>query len=266
VAEALKVRENPASFDDHYSQARQFWLSMSAPEKEHIAAAYTFELSKCFEQTVKERQLLALANIDAELCAEVAAGLGLPAPDPTVDVPDLDPSPALSQVGGTWPTDGRTVAIIVDPDGDLGGLAQAAAAVRDAGMLPLVVAPHGGELSDGTTVQRSFAATRSVEFDALLLAGRPLPAPDALTARDAKASELSGPDLDPRVALMLGEAFRHAKAIGAWGAGVEALELAGIPLDALGLATGEHPAAVAGDLHDLMGTHRVWDRFTTLLT
>ena len=78
VAESFKLRENPASFDDHYSQARQFWLSMSAPEKEHIVAAYTFELSKCFEQAVKERQLLALANIDAELCAEVATGLGLP--------------------------------------------------------------------------------------------------------------------------------------------------------------------------------------------
>jgi catalase len=28
VAEATKTRDKPASFDDHYSQARQFWLSM----------------------------------------------------------------------------------------------------------------------------------------------------------------------------------------------------------------------------------------------
>src|SRR6185503_18385255 len=70
-----KTREAPASYDDHFSQVRQFWLSMTAPEKEHIVAAYTFELAKCFEQAVKERQLLALANIDPELCAKVAAGL-----------------------------------------------------------------------------------------------------------------------------------------------------------------------------------------------
>src|SRR4030095_9817385 len=80
VAEATKTRDKPSSFDDHYSQARQFWLSMSPPEKEHIVLAYTFELAKCYEQAIKERQLLALANIDPELCSQVAAGLGLPAP------------------------------------------------------------------------------------------------------------------------------------------------------------------------------------------
>ncbi len=76
VAESVKTREAPASYDDHFSQARQFWLSMTPPEKEHIVAAYTFELAKCFEQAIKERQLLALANIDPELCAQVAARAG----------------------------------------------------------------------------------------------------------------------------------------------------------------------------------------------
>ena len=50
VAESVKVRANPASFDDHYSQARQFWLSMTPPEQEHIVLAYTFELARCYEQ------------------------------------------------------------------------------------------------------------------------------------------------------------------------------------------------------------------------
>ncbi|MET0996322.1 MAG: catalase, partial [Mycobacterium sp.] len=122
IAEAVNIRANPASYDDHFSQTRQFWLSMTPPEKEHIVAAYTFELAKCFEQPVKERQLLALANIDPDLCAQVAAGLGLPAPEPTEPLLDLDPSPALSQLGDVWPTDGRLIGILVDPDGDLTGL------------------------------------------------------------------------------------------------------------------------------------------------
>ena len=95
-------------------------------------------------------------------------------------------------------------------------------------MVPLVVAPYGGKLPDGTTVQRTFAATRSVEFDAVLLAGSPVPAADALAVRDSKAGEDGEPWLDPRVVLLLQECFRHAKAIGAWGAGVSALELAGV--------------------------------------
>jgi catalase len=80
VASGQKVREAPASFAYHFSQARVFWVSMSPVEQEHIIAAYTFELGKCYEQAVKERQLQALANVDARLCAEVAAGLGLAAP------------------------------------------------------------------------------------------------------------------------------------------------------------------------------------------
>ncbi|MEJ7796819.1 MAG: catalase [Nocardioides sp.] len=258
---ATKVRANPASYDDHFSQARQFWSSMTSVEKEHIVAAYTFELAKCFEQTIKERQLLALANIDPDLCAEVAAGLGLKAPKPTVDLVDLAESPALSQVGRRWPTDGRMVGIVVDPEGDLDGVADVVEAVRAAGMAPLVVAPYGGVLSDGSTVQRTFAATRSVEYDALIVAGCPFPAADALVSRDAKAGETTGPGLDPRVALMLAECFRHAKVIGAWGAGADALELNGINSDSAGVVVGDDPAGVFAEVHELMGVHRVWTRF-----
>ena len=34
----------PESFADHYSQARQFFISQTAPEQQHIAMALTFEL------------------------------------------------------------------------------------------------------------------------------------------------------------------------------------------------------------------------------
>ena len=261
VAESTKVRANPASYDDHYSQVRQFWLSMTPVEKEHIVAAYTFELAKCYEQTIKERQLLALANIDPDLCAQVATGLGLPAPAATIELGSPDESPALSQIGGVWPGDGRMVGIVVDPDGELDGVAAVVDAVRAAGMVPLVVAPHGGVLPDGSTVQRTFAATRSVEYDVLLVAGCPMPAPDSLVSRDAKAGETTGPGLDPRVALMLAECFRHAKVIGAWGDGVEALQLNGIAPGSAGVVVGDDAMTVLAEVQELMGAHRVWERF-----
>ena len=53
---------------------------MSDVERMHIVEAFTFELGKCYEQAIKERMLSRLANVDADLCAQVAAGLGLPAP------------------------------------------------------------------------------------------------------------------------------------------------------------------------------------------
>jgi catalase len=263
VAEATKVRANPASYDDHFSQARQFWLSMSPVEKEHIVRAYTFELGKCYEQAIKERQLLALANIDPVLCSEVASGLGLPAPEPTIGLEDLDPSPALSQVGGEFPPDGRTVGIVVDPDGDLSGIEGLRSAVDAAGMVPLLIAPHGGEVA-GMPVQRTFATGRSVELDVLLVAGAPVPARDAVPARDEKAQGDSRTSIDPRVTLMLEECYRHAKVIGAWGDGVPALDATDL-LGAVGVVTGDDATAVFAEVQALMASHRVWDRFPASL-
>ncbi|WGX98960.1 catalase [Nocardioides sp. L-11A] len=261
AVEGRKVRAQPASYDDHFSQARLFWASMSPVEQEHIIRAYSFELGKCYEQAIKERQLQALANIDATLCAEVATALGLPVPEPSADVAEVVPSPALSQLtGGPWPADGRVVGIVIDPDGALDDVIEVRASVLDAGMVPLLIGPHGGTVGE-LTVQRTFATARSVEYDVVLVAGCPPPAPDALPARDAKAGASDGPVLDPRVVLLLEEAFRHAKAIGAWGAGLDALEVVGIPTDAAGIVAGSTGGAVIDQVRDLLGTHRAWERF-----
>ncbi|MGC3860681.1 catalase [Micromonospora chersina] len=259
VAEAPKVRAAPASFDDHFSQARLFWLSLSPVEKEHVIRAYTFELGKCYHQAIKERQLQCLANIDPVLCEQVATGLGLPAPKPTVPLADAQPSPALSQVGREWPGDGRMVGIVVDADSDLDGVGEVRRAVFAAGMVPLLIAPHGGTVGD-LPVQRTFATGRSVEFDAILLAGAPAPAPDALPARDAKAGAADSATVDPRVLLLVEEAWRHAKAIGAWGAGADVLRQAGVA-GSPGVVTGDSGGEVFGAVQQLMSAHRVWERF-----
>ncbi|GAA1355883.1 catalase [Saccharothrix algeriensis] len=257
IAEATKVRRAAASFDDHFTQPRLFFQSLSPIEQEHVIQSFTFELGKCYEQAIKERQLQVLAKVDARLCAEVAAGLGLPAPAAD-DLPQVQPSPALSQLGRTWPVDGRMVGIVVDaddPDG-LEGVRTARLALQAAGVVPLVIAARGGDLAHGLVAQRTFLTARSVEFDALLVAAAPPPAPDALPTRDAKAGAgVAGSPLDPRVDLLIAETFRHAKAIGAWGAG------AAVVGSGPGVVTGEGPTDVVEQVLALLGEHRVWARF-----
>ncbi|MDT9682241.1 catalase [Streptomyces sp. TRM76323] len=270
VPAAAKVREAPETFADHFSQPRRFWLSMSPVEREHIVGAYTFELGKCYEQAIKERGLRVLANIDPELCRRVAEGLGLPAPEPTVPLADVTPSPALSQVGRTWPVQGRIVGIVTAPDGDLDGVRAVRRAALEAGLVPLVVAPVGGVLdADGEpiTVQRTFVTARSTEFDALLLAGVPGRGADANGSRDAKAGDAAtaARGVDPRVLLMVSEAFRHAKAIAAWAGADGALQAAGVPLDAPGVAVAESGERALAEVLALLPAHRVWDRFPATL-
>ncbi|MFE6401035.1 catalase [Streptomyces alboflavus] len=260
---AHKIREAPASFGDHFSQPRLFWLSMSPTEREHIIAAYTFELGKCYEQAVKERALLVLANIDPDLCTRVAEGLGLPAPAPTIDLHDPAPSPALSQLGSTWPTEGRVIGIVTGPSGDLAGVREVSAAVASAGMVPLVVAPTGGKLDpegEPITVQRTYATARSTEFDALLVSGAPAPTVDSSPARDAKAKS---PDsvVDPRVRLLLDDAFRHGKAIAGWDSAELAFEAALLPESAPGVTVAATGPDALNHIVRQLAAHRVWERF-----
>jgi catalase len=263
LAAAVKERKSPASFDDHYSQVRLFFRSLAPVEQDHVIQAYTFELGKCFEEPIRRRQLAALANIDAGLCAAVAAGLGLPVPEATEQVPDSAPSPALSQLGGTWPVAGRVVGIVADGDSDLEAVKAARTALDAAGMVPLVIAPSGGTLDGndgGLPAQRTYLTARSTEFDAVLIAGSGAPAPDASQGRDAKAGQ-PGDGLDPRLVLLLTELFRHAKAIGGWGQAVSCLHGAGIPTDSPGIALGEGPDDVIPQLTGLLAAHRAWERF-----
>ncbi|WP_340556448.1 catalase [Streptomyces sp. GSL17-111] len=265
IAESSKVREAPASFADHFSHPRRFWLSLTPVEQEHVIAAYSFELGKCYENAVKERALRTLAHIDPRLCAEVAKGLGMPAPEPSEPLASVEPSPALSQVGKEWPVAGRVVGIVADAGSDLAGVRALRRAVFDADMVPLVIAPTGGELTDGdgdpVTVQRTFATARSVEFDAVLLAGNPAPGDDAHGARDAKAGDGGRSATDPRVLLLVAEAYRHAKAVGGWADAEEALRAAGITPGGPGVVTGGDPAGVLDEVTRLLARHRVWDRF-----
>ena len=92
VQESQKVRAQARSFDEHFTQARLFYRSMSPVEQDHSNGAYAFELAKCYEQAVRERQLECLANNDEDLCASVGRALGMPAPEATIELADVGAS------------------------------------------------------------------------------------------------------------------------------------------------------------------------------
>jgi catalase len=129
-------------------------------------------------------------------------------------------------------------------------------------MVPLVVAPNGGKLGS-VVVQRTYLTAASIEFDAIILATAAAPALDALQSRDAKAGDPSSPSsVDPRVAKILAESWRHAKAIGAVGEGSLVLESAGLPIEAPGVSVGDTESVISDFLTSL-ASHRAWERFPT---
>ncbi|SDD09755.1 catalase [Actinokineospora iranica] len=244
--EGRKQRANPVSFSDHFSQAAMFYRSLSPVERMHIIQAFTFELAKCYEQAIRERMLANLANIDAELCERVAAGLGLPAPSGNAPQ-DTVVSPALSQIPpGPGPITGRVIGVVAADGADLSGVGKLRRAVEAKGAILRVVAPTGGVLKKGRsqqTVERALLATRSIEYDAIVIA-------------DGTAGLT-----DMKLSVLLEEMFRHCKAIAAWGDGEQVLRDAGIDVTAPGVVLGESVARpFTAALFDAVGLHRAWDR------
>ncbi|MFC7490208.1 MULTISPECIES: catalase [unclassified Knoellia] len=250
-----KVRAAPASFDDHFSQTRLFWLSMTPVEQDHIVQAYTFELGKCFDETIRQRQLQCLGRIDERLAADVAAGLGMPAPE-AFELADVTPSPALSQVGGQWPVDGRMVGIVVDPQVAAADVTAILEVLQEAHTTPLLVAAHGGPIWPDETLMahRTLLTTRSVEFDALIVLGLPIDAAAVNPNLDAKAGSAVSAGPDPRVVLMVDEAMRHSKTVALTS---ELADVLGVDPQAPGVVVGD-PSSLAASVLEALTRHRAW--------
>lgn len=177
--EGTKVRERSETFADHYSQARQFYISQTGVEQDHIAAALTFELSKVKTTAIRERMIAHLLNIHEDLAQDVAEGLGLkklPAPAKAA-VPtrmDLAESPALSILkNGPDSFAGRKIGVLVTDGSDAGHLKALAMAAKAEGAMLMFIGPIAGSvtLSDGSdlALDEMVEGAPSAIFDAVAI-------------------------------------------------------------------------------------------------
>jgi catalase len=253
--DGAKGRVRAESFADHYSQARLFYRSQTAPEQAHIASALVFELSKVETPHVREAVVGHLRHIDGDLAKRVAAGLGLgalpPAPPAAVKPIDMPPSPALQIIGKARHTlQGRCVGILVDDGSDAATVRALRKAAEDAGAAVKIVAPKvgGAKLSDGRKLAADgqLAGTPSVIFDAVAAVLSP-------AAGKALAKEAAAVD-------WVRDAYGHLKAI-AFDAGAQPLlQAGGVAKDA-----GVVKAADARAFLKAAAT-RQWDREPRLRT
>lgn len=261
------MRKRAKSFENHYSQARMFWQSMSAVEAEHIVAAFAFELGKVEMPEIRSAAVEQLARVDAGLAAQVAAKLGLPEP-PEEPVDDgVTASPALSQIGVSDTIASRKIAVLAADGVDVVGTRRFIEQMGERGAVVEVLAPvAGGTLEGGSggelPVDRSFTSMASVLYDAVVVACGP-----------RSISTLSN---DGYAVHFVTEAYKHLKPIGAYGAGVDLLRTAGVTnrlaedTDVLNdqsvittkAAADELPDRFAEEFAAALARHRCWERRT----
>jgi catalase len=228
--DGTKIRARSESFSDHFSQATQFWNSMSDWEQEHIAEAFAFELNQVESEEVRHHVMNELlVNIADPLAAAVSAQTGIeiapvgtpenPTPSaPTPSAPlrpkakDLS-SPALSQDKPGDTIKGRKIAIL----GGDGVDAKQLEALKDALMaqdaLVELIAARAGMIADSKgnpqKVNRAAPNAPSVIYDAVVVLG------------GSSAATLAKSGLAIH---FLNEAYRHGKPIAAIGNGSLVLE------------------------------------------
>ena len=273
--EPPKIRRRSPSFDDHFSQATLFWNSQSVAEKDHIVAAFRFELSKVDVPEIRQRIVDNLAHVDLKLASRVAATLGIAAPDPKAAAGRLgfrdyritskvDEDPTLRMAGrpgGGVKT--RKVAILVANGVESAPLRRIQQDLTEAGVLCKLVAQHLGTVSTANgrqlAVDHTFANMPSVMFDAVLIPGGA-----------SSAAALSG--LGEAVHFVL-EAYKHGKTICAVNDGVQLLgtlgfsqgknpELVTVPTAGVLIADGRKvlDGQVSQDFMAAIALHRHWDR------
>ena len=171
-----KGRIRAESFADHYSQARQFFLSQTAHEQAHIASALVFELSKCEHPHIRAAVVGHMRHIDEDLAQRVATGLAMdslpdapPAAAPVVEMPR---SPATQIIGKMKNTvEGRTLGILIADGSDGATIASVKKAAMAGGASVKIIGPRvgGAKLVGGAmqAVDKQLAGAPSVIFDAV---------------------------------------------------------------------------------------------------
>jgi catalase len=276
--EPPKVRRRSPSFDDHFSQATLFWNSQGASEKEHIIAAFQFELSKVEVPAIRQRVVDNLAHVDPKLARKVAEPLGIAAPDAKAaagragfrDVRTklpLESSPALSmEPNGNGNGNGasaalatRKVAVLVANGVETGAMRAIQQALHDVGATTRIVAAHLGTVATSSgqqlAVDHTFAAMPSVMFDAVLIPGG---------AASAQALALNG----EAVHFVL-EAYKHCKSLCVIGEGAQLLRTVGAGVgeggpSLPGVVVGKNDppgrAQLAQEFLVAIARHRHWSR------
>jgi catalase len=205
-----KIRIRAEAFADHYSQARQFYISQTSTEQKHIAAAFIFELSKVENVAIRARMVSHLLNVHDELADRVSKGLRLQS-KPEAAIParqprtDLMESPALSILrNGPKSFHGRKIGALITDGVNAELIAALRAAFEEEGALIEFVAPAigGVEANDGTWIEagQKIDGGPSVLYDAVAL---------LISEAGAKMLVEDGAARD-----FISDAYMHAKFIG----------------------------------------------------
>ncbi|WP_087973438.1 catalase [Oceanobacillus rekensis] len=243
--EGSVIRSRSASFDDHFSQVKLFWNSMSPVEKQHIVDAFSFEVGSVKNKAVRQQVVDMFANVDLALATQIAKNIGATLPvaeESTI----TKASPALSQANTIKTPAGRKIGVILQNGFNDSEVKEILQGLNLAGVAYETISDKQGVVS-GTnnidiTVDHTFSTTDPVLYDAIYIVG--------------------GDNIDntfyKNANYFVKEAFKHYKPIGATHEGIQWLEENNM-LDSPGVVAVDNKGFTEKFIQAI-AEHRHWDR------
>ncbi|WP_313892239.1 catalase [Psychrobacillus sp.] len=202
------IQARSPSFNDHFSQARLFWNSMSGPERQHIIDAFTFEVGKVNSLSVRQQVVDMFVHVDETMAKIIADNLGVNRPI-GVQSEETASSPALSQKNTIKVPQTLKVAVLIGNGFDLDEVEAVIKTLRRFGVQYSIVAQRLGviksEEGHKVKVNETFLTTAPVLFDSLYVVG-------------GKADNQAKFNSD--MTYFINEAFKHFKPIGFAASGI----------------------------------------------
>src|SRR5699024_6170129 len=173
--EGEKTRDKPsANFDDHFSQARLFWNSMSIVEKQHIVETFNFHLGYVQSDSVRQQVVNMFANVDTEMAQMIADHVGVERPN-IQNVPVSKSSPVLSEANTIFSPKTQKVAVLIGDGFNAEEVESTLKALQKHGVWFDIVSDKLGTVKgmkgERLRVDKIFTSTYPVLYDALYVVG-----------------------------------------------------------------------------------------------
>ncbi len=239
-------REHPSpAFDDHFSQARLFWNSMSPMEKKLLIETFNFHVAKVFSKSVRQQVVDMFANVDKELATQIAHNVGATPPQGShVDI--KADSPVLSEANTVYSAKTQRVGILLGNGFNSDEVKETLNSLESKQVFFNLISEKIGPVkgSDGSMLEatQTFITANPVLYDALYIVG-------------GQVQDQSRFDLE--IAEFVNSAYKHYKPIGV-AAGAESY--VNKPGNMAGVVLASSTSNFPDEFVNAIAQHRFWDR------
>ncbi|KAF9872624.1 catalase [Colletotrichum karsti] len=251
------VREISDTFDDHWSQPRLFYNSLTPVEQQFLVNAIRFETSHIESDVVRRNVLTQLNRVSNDIANRVADALGMDRLRPDPKFYHDRTTRGLSIFGNRLPTIATLKVGVLASLAVEGSVAQGKA-LKDAfaaeGVLVTVVAEKLLSSSLGGGVDMTYSQADATSFDGVVVAA-------------GAESLFNGTNRSPlypagRPAQLVIDSYRWGKPVGAVGAALERSPALGVQAGN-GVYSADGVGGIVSSFKEGLATFRFTDRFAT---